>query len=194
MESIRCIAIFQVGEAFSSQLIKIRLHVMSLFQTFHNRGQVSSWKNSCQDFFLLSWAIYIYIQKLMTTFYRRSSNITESSENATSLRIHKTSGRGFWVREKHAPGIPVLSGGDPYPDWLWHYPAWIVNSLGKLRHAFTYTRLYRCTHCLAAGSNKQARTTRKPKKFGQNIQGSRFGRSYYLILWILPKAKTYWWT
>ena len=35
----------------------------------------------------------------MTTFYRRSSNITESSENVTSLRIHKTSGRGFWVRE-----------------------------------------------------------------------------------------------
>ena len=45
--------------------------------------------------------------------------------------------REFWKNKKR--GIPVLSGGDPYPDWLWHYRAWIVNSLGKLKHAFTYT-------------------------------------------------------
>ena len=62
---------------------------------------------------------------------------------------------GFLGEQKCVPGISVLSGGDPYPDWLWHYPAWIVNSSGKLRHAFTYTETYWCTHCLVTSLNKQ---------------------------------------
>ena len=62
---------------------------------------------------------------------------------------------GFLGEQKYVHGIPVLSGGDPYPDWLWHYPAWIVNSGGKLRHAFTYTLLM---HPLSSHQFKQTTT------------------------------------
>ena len=66
---------------------------------------------------------------------------------------------GFPGEQKYVAGIPVLSGGDPYPDWLWHYPAWIVNSDGKLRHAFTYTT-YWCTPL----SSRQTNNNFKKKK------------------------------
>ena len=65
---------------------------------------------------------------------------------------------GFLGERKYVPGIPVLSGGDPYPDWLWHYPAWIVNWSGKLRHAFTYTLLM---HPLSGHQFKQTTTSWK---------------------------------